>query len=113
MVDVVTVARTEYSASAKESIGDAAEGSCNSGDELDDKSLTGSAGSPSSKMGPIVGRGRVDGKVGVPANVLNGTPSPRKNKISKQQQRQPRVLSTPEDVKSKGVGAVRTAGFLQ
>ena len=74
--DAYTVAHTEYSAGAGESIRDAAIGGCDSGDGLDDKSSTGVEVSTSVdiSMENLVGSGSGDGKVGVPANNYNGIP---------------------------------------
>ncbi len=72
--NAITVADTEYTAGAEESIRVAAEESCNSGDGLDG-SPTGGAVGPSAKTRPMVGSGRGDGlvnPVGLPAYKLNG-----------------------------------------
>ena len=73
---VVTVAGTEYSVGAGESIRDAAIGGCDSGDGLDDKSPTGVEVSTSVdiSMEGLVGSGRGDGKVGIPASNQKGIP---------------------------------------
>ena len=73
---VVTVAGTEYSAGAGESIREAASGSCNSGGGLGDMSPTGVGVSTSvGKLAEcLIGNGSGDGKVGIPASNPKGIP---------------------------------------
>ena len=73
---VDTVAGTEYSAGAGESIREAASWSCNSGGGLGDMSPTGVGVSTSVGKSAecLIGNGSGDGKVGVPANNYNGIP---------------------------------------
>ena len=76
--DAFTVARIEYSAEVGESIREAAEGSCDSGDGLDDKSPTGVGvgviRAVEKSMGRLVGSGNSDGEVGLPTVNYSGIP---------------------------------------